>query len=138
MKKYTLYEFAQIVECLQDPDGYLGDLSLSEWLEDVDIKPPTKELLRSIEEIKDDIKVIVHGQEMSENHLGGNDIINYFDEALKAIRDGFVHVYTEYGELSEATVLCSKTRFHGDKIKTDIDSATYYCLDPFVNAGKEK
>src|SRR5262245_36587221 len=51
-----------------------------------------------------DLKNILAGSEMSENHLGGDDLVSLVDEVLAAQKDGYV-VVTWYGHHTEALVV---------------------------------
>lgn len=50
-----------------------------------------------------DLNNILVGSEMSENHLGGDDLISLADDVISAAEDGY-KVYTWYGPESEALV----------------------------------
>jgi hypothetical protein len=50
-----------------------------------------------------DLKTIIAGSEMIENHLGGDDLVAVADDVLAAIWDGYA-ITTWYGHNSEALV----------------------------------
>jgi hypothetical protein len=50
-----------------------------------------------------DLKTIIAGSEMSENHLGGDDLVSVADDVVAAVRDGYA-ITTWYGHNSEALV----------------------------------
>lgn len=49
-------------------------------------------------------KTIVHGTEMSEDHLGGDDMVGVADDVLIALKEGF-QICTWYGSDAEAMVV---------------------------------
>jgi hypothetical protein len=50
-----------------------------------------------------DLKTIIAGSEMSEDHLGGDDLVSVADDVLAVIKEGYA-VTTWYGHNSEALV----------------------------------
>jgi hypothetical protein len=53
---------------------------------------------------KMELKVVLVGWEMSTEHLGGDDLIDYIKSALEVERAGY-HVLTWYGPKSEVVVV---------------------------------
>ena len=50
------------------------------------------------------IEVIVHDFSMSENHIGGDDLVSIVQDVLKFERKGF-KIYTWYGSSTEALIV---------------------------------
>lgn len=59
----------------------------------------TFDALKSVE-----LRRILHGSEMSENHLGGDDLVALASETVTAVKEGY-EVCTWYGPKSEALVV---------------------------------
>lgn len=51
-----------------------------------------------------DWKVVVHDFSMSENHIGGDDVISFVDATIEAIKEGY-QVHTWYGDDGEVLIL---------------------------------
>jgi hypothetical protein len=66
--------------------------------EEVTLDEATFNILRSC-----DLKTIIAGSEMSEDHLGGDDLVSVADDVMAAIKEGYA-VTTWYGHNSEALV----------------------------------
>lgn len=79
------------------------------WLDD-DPNPITPELYEALKQA--DLKPILNGSEMSEDHLGGDDLVAVADDVLAAIKEGY-EIVTWYGPKSEALVAGIKDRVVG-------------------------
>jgi hypothetical protein len=66
--------------------------------DEITLDETTFNILRSC-----DLKAIIAGSEMSENHLGGDDLVSVADDLLAAIKEGYA-ITTWYGAASEALV----------------------------------
>ena len=69
---------------------------LCEGIEDLD-----PSLVAALE--ASDIKLVIADFSMSENHLGGDDLIEFIDNTLEAIREGYT-IVTWYGDGTEVLV----------------------------------
>ena len=66
--------------------------------DEITLDEATFNILRSC-----DLKTIIAGSEMSENHLGGDDLVAVADDVVAAVRDGYA-ITTWYGRKTEALV----------------------------------
>ena len=66
--------------------------------DEITLEEATFNILRSC-----DLKTIIAGSEMSENHLGGDDLVAVADDVVAAVRDGYA-ITTWYGRKTEALV----------------------------------
>ncbi len=84
-----------------------------------------------------DLKVVVADSNMSENHLGGDNVVEYVEEAVAAVRAGY-SVFTWYGDDTEALVVGIKpgqidiSDFHAAEQQAPADIDDVRASDRFV------
>lgn len=87
----------------QDADGLLTFAEFVEgWVGDGDEMPFDQTTYDALQ--KCDLKNICAAWEMSENHLGGDDMVSLAAETAAAMREGY-EIFTWYGPESEALVV---------------------------------
>lgn len=62
-----------------------------------------------------DWKVICWDFGMSENHIGGDDVVSYVDSTIEAIKEGY-EIYTWYGDDSEVLIIGIKLKDTKEKL----------------------
>lgn len=67
-------------------------------MEDNEVEIPA-DVLAGLEGL--DVKNIVADFSMSENHIGGDDVLSYIDEVVSAMKEGY-EIVTWYGSNTEA------------------------------------
>lgn len=80
-------------------DTYLDNLN---ELHDDENPQLTEETFHTLQAM--DIKQIVADSSMSENHIGGDDVIAYIDEVVAAIKEGY-EIITWYGPKAQVLVI---------------------------------
>lgn len=102
MAKKKLTITAKAIHAFLEHDG--KNLSFKDWLECNEcVKPPcSKAAFEAMKKL--DLCEIISGTEMSENHLGGDDLVDVAHQTVQAIKSGY-EVVTWYGDESEALVL---------------------------------
>lgn len=82
---------------------YSDGQSYDDFMEEADCCDGiTSDLFEQLKEI--DLKVAVSGQEMSEGHFGGDDILDFIAKSLKLVENGY-KPFLWYGDGAEVLVV---------------------------------
>lgn len=100
----AFYQFVEYVAAIDDPE------MLQEQIEEGNFPDLTLETIAWLGRNQHVIKTILHGEEMSEYHLGGPDFVGFVRDTTQALVDGYTWIYTYYGY--GAAVLVAKRALH--------------------------